>query len=89
MNKTPGFILTQFGFTKDNVADRVKAPDVMTVTLETDKKYAPSFFYYCLTAVVSSVVDAATVKQHEENNDFGNGWLKQHSAGTGPYVLRS
>jgi len=89
MNKTPGFILTQFGFTKDNVADRVKATDAMTVTLETDKKYAPSFFYYCLTAVVSSVVDSATTKQHEENGDFGNGWLKQHSAGTGPYMLRS
>jgi len=89
MNKTPGFILTQFGFTKDNVADRVKAPDSMTVTLETDKKYAPSFFYYCLTADVSSVVDSATVKQHEQNGDFGNDWLKTHSAGTGPYVIRS
>jgi peptide/nickel transport system substrate-binding protein len=89
MNKTPGFILTQFGFTKDNVADRVKAPDAMTVTLETDKKYAPSFFYYCLTATVSSIVDSATVKQHEQNGDFGNDWLKTHSAGTGPYVIRS
>jgi peptide/nickel transport system substrate-binding protein len=89
MDKTPGFILTQFGFTKDNVKDRVRAPDAATVVLETDKKYAPSFFYYCLTAAVASIVDAATVKQHEENGDFGNGWLKQHSAGTGPYVIRS
>jgi peptide/nickel transport system substrate-binding protein len=89
MNKTPGFILTQFGFTKDNVVDRVKAPDAMTVTLETDKKYAPSFFYYCLTAGVSSIVDGATVKQHEEKGDFGNDWLKTHSAGSGPYVIRS
>jgi peptide/nickel transport system substrate-binding protein len=89
IDKTPGFILTQFGFTKDNVKDRVRAPDAATVELETDKKYAPSFFYYCLTAVVASVVDSATAKQHEENGDFANGWLKQHSAGTGPYVLRS
>ncbi|MGE5201188.1 MAG: ABC transporter substrate-binding protein [Acidobacteriota bacterium] len=89
MNKTPGFILTQFGFTKDNVAARVRATDGMTVVLETETKFAPSFFYYCLTAGVSSIVDSATVKQHEENGDFGNGWLKQHSAGTGAYMLRS
>ena len=89
MNKTPGFILTQFGFTKDNVKDRVKATDAMTVTMETDKKYAPSFFYYCLTAGVASVVDSTVVKQHEQNGDFGNDWLKAHSAGTGPYMLRS
>ena len=89
MNKTPGFILTQFGFTKDNVADRMKASDATTVILETDKKYAPSFFYYCLTGVVSSIVDAAIVKQHEQNGDFGNDWLKTHSAGSGPYVIRS
>ena len=89
MNKTPGFILTQFGFTKDNARDRIKATDAMTVTLETDKKYAPSFFYYCLTAGVASIVDGAVVKQHEQNGDFGNDWLKSHSAGTGPYMLRS
>jgi len=89
MNKTPGFILTQFGFTKDNVGDRVKATDAMTVTMETEKKFAPSFFYYCLTANVSSIVDSAVVKQHEQNGDFGNDWLKTHSAGTGPYTIRS
>jgi len=89
MNKTPGFILTQFGLTKENVAERVRATDPMTVVIEVGTKVAPSFFYYCLTAGVSSIVDSAVVKQHEANGDFGNEWLKQHSAGTGPYVLRS
>ncbi|HUK07531.1 MAG TPA: ABC transporter substrate-binding protein [Stellaceae bacterium] len=89
LNKSPGFILTQFGINKDTVGERVHAPDAMTVVLQTEKAVAPSFFYYCLTAGVGSIVDGATVKSHEENGDFGNGWLKQHSAGSGPYVLRS
>ena len=89
LNKSPGFILTQFGINKDNVSERVHAPDGMTVVLQTEKAVAPSFFYYCLTANVGSIVDSVVVKSHEENGDFGNGWMKQHSAGSGPYVLRS
>lgn len=88
LNKAPGFILTQFGFTKENVAERIRAADPMTVVLETDKAVAPSFFYYCLTAGVASIVDSQVAKQHEQNGDLGNDWLKQHSAGTGPYMLR-
>ncbi len=89
LNKSPGFILTQFGFTKDNVKDRVRATDAMTVVMETERPVAPTFFYYCLTAGVGSVVDSKVAKEHEQNGDFGNDWLKQHSAGTGPYVLRA
>ncbi|HTZ79573.1 MAG TPA: ABC transporter substrate-binding protein [Stellaceae bacterium] len=89
LNKAPGFILTQFGFTKDNVAERIRASDPMTVVLVTEKAVAPTFFYYCLTAGAASIVDSHVVKQHEQNGDFGNEWLKQHSAGTGPYMLRA
>ena len=31
LNKSPGFILTQFGFTKDNVLEKVKATDDRTL----------------------------------------------------------
>jgi peptide/nickel transport system substrate-binding protein len=89
LNKSPGFILTQFGINKDNATQRVRAADAMTVVIETEKSVAPTFFYYCLTAGVGSVVDSAVAKQHEQNGDFGNDWLKQHSAGTGPYMLRA
>src|SRR5215469_4810828 len=75
LNKSPGFILTQFGINKDTVGERVHAPDDMTVVLQTEKAVAPTFFYYCLTAGVGSIVDSVTVKSHEENGDFGNGWL--------------
>ena len=35
------------------------------------------------------MIDSVVAKQHEANGDFGNEWLKQHSAGTGPYMLRA
>lgn len=89
LNKSPGFILTQFGFNKDNVKDRIKAVDPLTVTLTVEKPFAPTFFYYCLTSTVASVVDSKLVKANEKDGDFGNAWLKTNSAGSGPYKLVS
>ena len=88
LNKSPGFILTQFGFTKDNAKDKIRATDAQTLVIETDKAVAPTFFYYCLTAVVGSVVDMKVVAAHEKNGDFGNDWLKTNSAASGPFRLR-
>ena len=87
LNKTPSFILTQFGFTPENVDQRIRA-EGDKVIITTDKKYAPSFFYYCLTAVVASIVDKKEALAHEQNGDMGYGWLKTHSAGSGAYSLK-
>ncbi len=89
LNKSPGFILTQFGFNKDNVKDRIKAADAHTLIVVTEKAVAPSFFYYCMTATVASIVDSKEVMKHEKAGDFGNDWLKTNSAGGGPYKLVS
>lgn len=89
INKSPGFILTQFGFTKDNAAQKIRATDDSTLVVEVGKPFAPTFFYYCLTAAVSSVVDSKTVKANEKDGDWGNAWLKQNSAGSGAYQLRA
>lgn len=88
LNKTPAFILTQFGLTAENV-DEMITFDGDTVTLKTDKPYAPTFVYNCLTAGVANIVDVPTVMQNEVAGDMGNEWLKSNSAGTGAYVLRS
>ena len=87
LNLTPGFILTQFGFTKDNVARQIRATDAYTLKIDLPKPAATSFFLYCLGANVGSVVEKATALAHQENNDFGNKWLSSHSAGNGPYQL--
>jgi peptide/nickel transport system substrate-binding protein len=92
LDKTPAFILTQFGFTKDNVKDKVKAVNATSLTLETDKAYAPTLVYNCLTANVASIVDKqlvlgkAVVK--DGVSDLGWGWLKTNYAGSGPMKIR-
>ena len=88
LDKTPAFILGQFGFTKDNVDQMIKA-EGDTLTFTTDKVYAPSFVYNCLTAGVANIVDMKTVEEHAVGEDLGNEWLKSNSAGTGAYVLKS
>ena len=53
LDLTPSFILTQFGFTADNVEETITM-DGNTVTIVTDKPYATSFVLNCLTATVGS-----------------------------------
>ncbi len=89
LNKSPGFILTQFGFTKENMTERIRAVDDQTLVVETAEAVAPTFFYYCLTAVVGGIVDSKTVQAHEKAGDYGNEWLKTNSAGSGPFRLVS
>jgi peptide/nickel transport system substrate-binding protein len=87
------FILNQFGLNKDNVNEKIKAVDDMTLSFEVDQKYAPSFVLYVLSSFTGGIVDSTIVKQHEATlesggNDYGNAWLKsENSAGSGPYVL--
>ncbi|WP_296746921.1 ABC transporter substrate-binding protein [Mesorhizobium sp.] len=98
LDKSPAFIIEQFGLNGDNVAEKAKAVDDTTFQFTVDKAYAPSFVLNCLSATVGSVVDSKLVKQHvatvaptadyKYDNDFGNAWLKTGYAGSGPYKLR-
>ncbi|MGV8954165.1 MAG: ABC transporter substrate-binding protein [Cypionkella sp.] len=88
INKTPAFILNQFGWTAETVDSMITGAGD-TLTIKVDKPYAPTFLYNCLTAGVASIVDAETVKTHDVGGDMGNEWLKTNTAGTGAYVLKS
>ena len=88
LDKTPAFILTQFGLSKDNVRDKVKATGPLTLTLETDKAYAPTLVGNCLTANVAAVVDKQLVQANEVKGDFGWNWLRTHYAGSGALKIR-
>ncbi len=89
LNLPPAYIVSQFGLTADNVDRMVTAPDDRTLVFKTDKAYAPTFVLNCLTSTVTAVVDSKLVKAHEANGDFGHGWLKTASAGSGPFKLAS
>ena len=88
LDKTPAFILTQFGWSKANVADKVKQTGPLTLTIETDKAFAPSFVLNCLTANVASAVDMKLLLSKAQNGDMGAAWLKSNHAGSGPWKLR-
>ena len=88
LNKTPGFIVTQFGFSPDNVEKMIRALDDYTLEMKLpNEAEATSFVLYCLSANVGSVVDTKTVMANQTNGDLGNTWLKSHTAGAGPYKL--
>ncbi len=98
LDKSPAFLLTQFGLTGDNVTDKAKAADESTFVLTVDKPYAPSFVLNVLTATVASVVDKKLVlenakpvtptAEYKYDTDFGNEFLKTGYAGSGPFKIR-
>ncbi|NVD39587.1 ABC transporter substrate-binding protein [Ensifer sp. HO-A22] len=98
LDKSPAFILTQFGLTGDNVTEKAKATDDTTFVFTVDQPYAPSFVLNCLTATVGAVLDKKLVlenvkpvtpsDEYKYDNDFGNEWLKTGYAGSGPFKLR-
>ena len=87
LNKLPAFILTQFGYTKDNVDALITAKDAETLEMKLPSPVAPTFLLFCLTAPVGGIVDKTTALAHEVDGDMGNGWLKLHSAGAGGYQM--
>lgn len=92
LDKTPAFILTQFGLTKENVKDKVRQTGPLALAIETDKAYAPTLVYNCLTANVAAVVDKKLVLGKETvkggAGDLGAAWLKTGYAGSGPMKIR-
>ncbi|MBB4019757.1 peptide/nickel transport system substrate-binding protein [Chelatococcus caeni] len=88
LDLSPAFILTQFGLSKDNVEEKVKKIDDLTVVIETDQAYAPTFVLNCLTANVAAIIDKKLVLEHEKDGDLGYAWLKTNYAGSGPMKIR-
>lgn len=88
LDKSPAFILTQFGFTPENVEGMIRQTGPMTFELETDKAYAPTLVLYCLTATVGFIVDKKLVMENAVDGDLGYNWLKTNYAGSGPFTIR-
>ena len=89
LDKTPSFLLTQFGWTKDNVAQNIKASDPSTLVLTLQVDFAPSLVLNVISSTIGAVVDKKVVMDHAAVGDLGNGWLKNHAAGSGAFTLRS
>ena len=88
LDKSPAFIMNQFGLKKDTVKDMVRVKDASTLEVELDAAYAPSFFLNCLS-FTSAIVDKKEALAHEKDGDMGYDWLRTNYAGSGPFVLKA
>ena len=89
LEKTPVFLLSQLGWTKENIDGLVKASDDATLQVTIVEDFAPSLVYALLGSIVGSVVDMKVAMEHQADGDFGYAWLKTNAAGSGAYNLRA
>lgn len=86
LNAAASVYLTQFGWTKDNVDALIRPAGTDTLVVTLPIVQASGILLSSLSAI-GLVVEKAVVQAHEVNGDFGNAWLRTHSAGTGSYRL--
>jgi peptide/nickel transport system substrate-binding protein len=89
MDKSPAFLFTQLGWTKANVKDLIKAIDASTLQIKIVEDFSPVMVLNLMATVAASVVEKKVALANEKNGDFGNEWLKTHSATSGAYKLVS
>lgn len=86
LNLTPAFILTQLGWTPENMAEMVTVADGKVV-VKYEGDFSSAFVLNVLAARPASIVDEVLVMENAVGEDMGNAWLNTHSAGSGPFVM--
>lgn len=87
LNKTPVFILGEFGWTPENIDAQFTRKSDTQFELRWQSAIGRDLALRLLTSAVASTVDSRLVKQHVTQQDYGNNWLRTHSAGSGPYAI--
>lgn len=88
LNKSPAFILNILGWQSDNIDGLLARVDDHTLQLRWTSDISPAVALNLLSTPIASIVDSRTVLTHVSDNDYGNGWLRTHAAGSGPFSLR-
>lgn len=83
LSKTPAWLLQQFIAKPEDIV----AVDNYTVAIKLKERVAPDLFLSVLSFTTSAIVNPREVEAHASGNDMGSGWLTDHSAGSGPYIL--
>lgn len=89
LNKSPSFILGELGWTPENVDGNLKKLSDDIVQLSWPADIGSGLVLSILSAPVAGIVDSKLLKEHAEQNDFGNSWLRSRSAGSGPFEVRN
>lgn len=72
LNKTPAFIVTQFGWNADNVDSMIKVIDADHFSVTFTEDFSPVLVLNALSAGIASVVDQKLVMSHEKDGDLGS-----------------
>lgn len=88
LEKAPASILSQLGWTKDNIEQHIKITSPNTLTLSWDGDFGAAYVLNVLAARPGGIVDEVEVMKNAKNDDLGNQWLNTHSAGSGAYLLK-
>ncbi|MGL5241402.1 MAG: ABC transporter substrate-binding protein, partial [Kluyvera ascorbata] len=88
LNKSPAFILNVLGWQPDNIASQLKKVDDHTLQIHWTADVSPAVALNILSTPIASIVDEKLVAANVKGNDFGNEWLKMHSAGSGAFKMR-
>ncbi|WMT88978.1 ABC transporter substrate-binding protein [Pelagibacterium sp. H642] len=88
LDLTPAFILTQLGWTADNIEEMITV-EGNTVTVRYEGDFSSAFVLNVLASRPASIVDEVTVMANEVDGDMGNAWLNANSAGSGPFSLQA
>ncbi len=65
--------------------EATQTPDEKTVVFELKSPYAP--FIASLTQLY--ITDSKLLKENEKDGDYGQAYLQEHDAGSGPYMLKA
>ena len=84
LNKSPAFLFKEVAGL--NEGDTIPVGDD-TVVVSLPKTASPLAFLNILTFSVGGIVDPEEAMAHQSGADRGEAWLRNHSAGAGPYVL--
>ncbi|WP_445679582.1 ABC transporter substrate-binding protein [Radicibacter daui] len=88
LSQAPAAKLGSVGYNAGNIDSLTRAIDDKTFWIGLTGKVAADFLLYRLSEVAASVIDSKTVMAHAKDSDFGNDWLRTHSAGSGPFDLQ-
>lgn len=88
LDKSPAAILENLGWTKANF-DSMATAKGDDVVVKYAGNISSAYVLNVLASRPASVVDEKTVAAHAKDGDMGHEWLDSHSAGTGPFVLKT
>lgn len=87
MEKPSVWLLESVGINKGNADEMIKLIDEETVSLTFDEPYAENIILGIMTNSWAAVINKKEALAHEVDGDMGEGWLTDHSAGAGQYIL--